>query len=327
MSRRSTFHRRAGVRVSTGAAYIAPPSAPVISGTVTIGGTLTITPGAGGGPVTSYTLYRDGVSAGTITSPYTPVRADVYPTLTVKAVGPGGTSAASNTLTWAVPAGRTTQFAAAGISGSPIDSWANAGSAGGSVSATLTTRPAQATINGLTCADFDGSNDVMTGGPALSNIIKSDGSRYTVCAVMRPDALTGASTSGFNMRAMVADATNGVFYPILTDTSGILGGHFQVTDHKTAEIAVSAGTVYYVEVSYDGTNIVMRCNGTSQSVAAGSIATLTGLLKLGANYASAVFIDATLAEMWIFNVKLSSGDLADCQAYLLNRFPSAVAAF
>jgi len=65
---------------------------------VTLGGTITWPAVAG---ATSYTLYRDGASAGTVTSPYTEVAADLgYRALTMKSVGPGGTSVASNTLRW-----------------------------------------------------------------------------------------------------------------------------------------------------------------------------------------------------------------------------------
>lgn len=79
-------------RLGGGAAT--PPSAPTVSiaGTVTIGGTLTAT--LGGGPTTALTLYRDGVSAGVITSPYTCTIDDCGPSLTVVATGtgPGGSS-------------------------------------------------------------------------------------------------------------------------------------------------------------------------------------------------------------------------------------------
>lgn len=84
-----------------GSSPLLPPSAPVIStASFTIGGTITwsAVPGA-----TSYTLYRDGVSAGTVTSPYTIVAADVGPSITVKAVNSAGSSAASNTLAYALP--------------------------------------------------------------------------------------------------------------------------------------------------------------------------------------------------------------------------------
>ena len=86
--------RRTGARGIGGGAPA--PGAPTISGTVTIGGTLTIVAGTGPAPA-SYTLYRDGVSAGTVVDGYTYVAADIGPTLTVKAVA-GGTSPASNSL-------------------------------------------------------------------------------------------------------------------------------------------------------------------------------------------------------------------------------------
>ena len=77
-----------------GGVVLLPPTVS-IAGTVTIGGTLTAT--LGGGPVTSLTLCRDGVSAGVITSPYTYLAADIGPELTVIATGPGG-STTSNVL-------------------------------------------------------------------------------------------------------------------------------------------------------------------------------------------------------------------------------------
>ena len=79
------FNRRGGGRGFGGSPLLAP-SAPSIAGAVTIDGTLTITPGAGGGPVASNNLYRDGVLVGTVVSGYTYVAADIGPSLTVKAV-------------------------------------------------------------------------------------------------------------------------------------------------------------------------------------------------------------------------------------------------
>lgn len=51
----------------------------------------------------------------------------------------------------------------AGISGSPIDSIANAGTAGGSLAASGANRPAVGAINGVACPDFDGSDDRLLG--------------------------------------------------------------------------------------------------------------------------------------------------------------------
>lgn len=90
-----------------GAPPLLAPSAPTIAGTITIGGTLTITPGAGGGPVTSNRLLRNGVDVGAVVSGYTYTAQDIaidgitlVTALTVEAVGPGGTSAPSNALAY-----------------------------------------------------------------------------------------------------------------------------------------------------------------------------------------------------------------------------------
>lgn len=85
-----------------GASSLSAPAAPVISlGTqFVVNGTITWSAVSG---ATSYRLQRNGVDAGAVTSPYTIVgdgasARDIGPSITVTAVGPGGTSAASNAL-------------------------------------------------------------------------------------------------------------------------------------------------------------------------------------------------------------------------------------
>lgn len=83
------------------------PSAPSIVGAVTIGGTLTITPGAGGGPVLNFAEYLDGVATGRTVAAtgapvnYTVVTGDITGgAIGFKAVGPAQSSALSNTVAY-----------------------------------------------------------------------------------------------------------------------------------------------------------------------------------------------------------------------------------
>lgn len=307
--------------------------APVASGTVTIGGTLSCTTGTWTGvpaPTFAYQWQRAGVNIAAATaSTYTPAAADIGPAITcnVTATGLGSATASSNALTWAVPSGRTLLLMDTGISGSPIDTWANAGSAAGSFSGTTTARPTAVTIDAHTCAQFDGSNDRMTGGPALSALFSA--SAYSVLAIIKPIALTGAAGGiGWNMRGAFTDNVNGDMWPLNFNGSGYCAGHWDgTTNTATAEIGVSTGTVYYFETVFGSGTVTARANATTKTASRGNVSDRTGLSSLGANFNASVFLNATVCEVWGFNVALTAGQLADCQAYLLNRFPSAVAAY
>jgi len=78
-------------------AFVAAPGAPSISGAPTIGGTLTITPGAGPAP-TSFHLIRDGVDVGVVANGYTYVAEDVGPAIAVDPYSGATVGTRSNTL-------------------------------------------------------------------------------------------------------------------------------------------------------------------------------------------------------------------------------------
>jgi len=127
---------------SAGRKSVTPPSAPVIAGSVTIGSNLTwsAVPTA-----TSYTLFRNGVSATTVTSPYTCVEADCSGNpITIKANNSGGSSPSSNALSYS-PSGLTNlrswlRTDSMTVSGTNVTAWLDQSGHGNDLS-TLATSP------------------------------------------------------------------------------------------------------------------------------------------------------------------------------------------
>lgn len=328
---------RRGARGNGGGRSIAtiPPAAPTISGTVTIGGTLTITPG-GGGPATSFAEYLNGVATGrSVTATGAPVSYTVVaPDITgqnidFRAVNAAGTSGASNTVAWvgiaAALSGERFIADETNFVGSPIDNWNNqVASAYPNYDGTTTTRPATGrTINGYAAADFDGTDDVLV--PHSNASLTSFGSltAYTTWAVVLVDAVTGTSTDYRNNEQICASTTNGFAMRFGFRKNGAVytagTGHYDGAFKQCVD-TISLGTATLLRCRYDGTNIYLQVGSNAEvSVAAGTIAGADITVKLGTRYTStAPFFDGLLACLVASNVNEANRD--DVSAYLRNKY-------
>lgn len=204
------------------------------------------------------------------------------------------------------------------LTGSPISAIANIGTAGGSFTGVGGSRPTRTTINGLPAPLFDGVNNALTGGPA-QNAIMSAGP-YSMVAAFKPVALTAtATTSGWNEPNVLQDAAAGNIYPIAVVTTGIRSGHFSSIDNQTAAINPTMNVLYVIVVTYDGTNISLTLNGTTQTVAAAAPAVGATALILGQSQ-SGLKVNFALPEMMFTNRLMTSAEIANARAYLVNKW-------
>ena len=317
-----------------GSSPLLAPSAPTISasGGVSIGQALTIVDG-GGGPTTSRVLYRDGVAGPTVTSGYLFVAADIGPSLTVKAVGPGGTSGASNAVQYVASGALWLKDTGISATAGNIDSWANSGTAGGSFTAAGAGRPTTGTQDSRTIAVFGGSPQKMGSTKLLSDIASA--TNYTVQGVVIISTLGPAATlNGYDEPALITDVGGGVFWPFISQSDGIRAGHFKAASQFAgAVVGVSLATAYIFETTYLNTGvnlgtITFRINGVTRTsvVATDMSSTLSNPLRIGANYDTTKYLQGSICELFVNPTTLSAGALADRRAYLAYRFPTAVAA-
>lgn len=210
--------------------------------------------------------------------------------------------------------------------GSNIDSIANHGSFGGSFVATLGARPTTTTIDGKTCAVFDGSASLMTSTIQVSDALAGQALRYTVCAVIKTGAsLVGADGATIDtLPALITDTGVGNFEPIVTQVGGFEGGHYASASSVPLGAAV-ASTIYLVTHLYETTGKTLWSSlfgGAASKAAAADVGALGGFLRLGQNYSGSAKLAATHCELIIYPTALNASDRAKLDSYMRSRWPS-----
>ena len=222
------------------------------------------------------------------------------------------------------------------ISGSPIDSIANLGGAGGSYSQTLTLRPAVGTLAGVSAADPDGSNDRLEGGPTLGNITST--TAYHVFAALNIDGIS---------RQLAIGTKSPVVQCIICDV-----GQFWWLGLRDAD--TTAGTDYRVEMGhFDGGNKCAFSNAgdfalatdilvearfaTNIFIRVGANAERTGdaaaAISGGSASATQMFADASdvhhvngrVGAVIVCNAALSAAEIANVRAWYQRTYPGIAA--
>lgn len=161
-----------------------------ISGAVSVGGTLTAT--VTGTPTPTLTLYRAGVSAGIITSPYTYVGADIGPSLTVVAANAAGT-ATSNALSYSPTADTNIleYWDAATLTPGTVTNWVGGKGVDTLINDTGTTTASATSFNtshpGVTAS---GTSNLKANGSGLSTAIDAQSSLAWIGTVARTSGTT-----------------------------------------------------------------------------------------------------------------------------------------
>lgn len=203
--------------------------------------------------------------------------------------------------------------------GSP---WVGEASAGSSGSRNLTeaTNPASvgAALNGFNTADFDGTNDVLTNGTAISTLLSA--SAWSFWDLVNIDAIDTDNALSYN-NDVLAFGT-GAFWGVHLKSNGgspLVQAYQWDGAEKKAEASISTGSWALVQAKYDGTNIKVRVNsGAWQSTAAGNITTTTGTLVLGGT--TAMWFDGRKADFALAATAFSDGTFDDIKSYVNSRY-------
>lgn len=223
-----------------------------------------------------------------------------------------------------------------GVTGSPVTGWSNDGylilGGASSYSASGGSRPTLTTVDGQACPTFDGAAQYMTLGPTPQTLIKATG--YGFACVFQAKSLSSSgvsSSAGYDQRNIITNLTGGGggnIYPFFFTASGIGGGHYDGADKKVAPIGISLNTTYVAIFYYDGTTIHFGCNGTIETVAAGSVNGLLNATQLALNFDNHVYWSGVLCCLMAFSHNPSrtrAANLSDIDARMRARFPSAIA--
>jgi hypothetical protein len=199
--------------------------------------------------------------------------------------------------------------------GSPWAGSASAGSSGSRSLSEATNPPAVgATLgtSGLAGADFDGTNDQLTNGTAISTLLSA--SAWSIWAIVNLDAIDTNDTGSPWLNDAIAIDT-GTFWSLSVRSNG---GAPRAQAYqwdgaaKVAEAAIGLSTVSLICAKYDGANISIRVRtaattGAWSSNPAGNITTVTGTLRVGQSVSGAV-MDGRLWEIATAATAFSDSD-------------------
>lgn len=204
----------------------------------------------------------------------------------------------------------------------PISSVANLGSAGGSFTASGSTRPTFKTNikNGLSIARFDGTNDCLTGA-ALSSYMGA--SAKTIFIVGRWTGATWPSVTQWQAPAFIADGS-GYFSVAANTVSGPVDA-FQAYNYDGGYDYASGSTTRYKDQWYviccthDGTNLKIYVDsGAAASTASTGTALMTGTTQIGKSYT--YFLNGDIGQMLVYNSALNDGDRQTYRDQLLAKW-------
>jgi hypothetical protein len=218
----------------------------------------------------------------------------------------------------------------ASYAGSPWVSRASAGSSGANGNLAEATNPPAtgAAVNGLTPADFDGSNDQLLNANDLHATFLSTSAFHITALVKFNTAGAAAAGAAYGERAVLADDTQG-YCNFSHSTRGITLSHYDTATGlwREATVACGTGAWHLAHGWYDGVNLFVQLDSgapvTGETVAT-PLPSVAGTVCVGRNYSGTAFVDGDIAEVMIATTNLGSTARTDIKSYVNSRYALAL---
>jgi hypothetical protein len=212
----------------------------------------------------------------------------------------------------------------ASFSASP---WSGTASAGGSGSRDLTeaTNPpaAGSAVNGLTPADFDGTNDKLTAPGTMDTYWNAGAGSGWVLAYV--DAISTDNALVY-LNDCILSTSPAMYLGVYLRSSGVVGIRFVDVGEVVVSTSISTGAWVLVQWKYDGSTIKIRTNGNAwTSAAAGNIGLLSQSIVLGQNYDGSEKLDGKILDVGLADTALSDANFDNVLAYCRDRYGLALA--
>jgi len=205
----------------------------------------------------------------------------------------------------------------------PWNGVASAGASSGRDLSEATNPPATGTAqNGLTPADFDGSNDELSIATGVSSFFSA--SAWTIVVLFRADSTVAATGDLYECESFLADDGASATIGMGITDSGVQVWHYGGGAWPGLTIAAGTGAYHLAQAKYDGTNIKMRIDSGSYSSQAASNASLSSNLRVGMSWNGSKFYDGRLTEIMLAQSALSDADLDNIKSYLNARYALAL---
>lgn len=205
------------------------------------------------------------------------------------------------------------------LNGSTVSAWADQSGNGNNVTqGTANKQPlfvaSDSNVNNKPVLDFDGSNDQMQGNFAAALTGEKN---WTLITVGQWDTLTGT-------RCIASVGAGGNGYDLIVNFSGT--GKREVVHKGVAAMPDDNATTNYeiwsaTRDNSGSPNVILKVNGVTQSISTPNTVMLTpGVsISIGANF-TVSFMDGKVAEVIVYNNKISDADLAKLHTYLGSRY-------
>jgi hypothetical protein len=204
-------------------------------------------------------------------------------------------------------------------SGSPWTPTASAGGSGSVGNFTEATNPPAtgAAVNGLTPANFDGTNDCLSG-PNASALLSA--SAYTVWILGRADTSAAAGGNPWAEPGLLQHSTAGTVWGMSYANGKVRAVHYD-GGVKTVEVAIAATNYFLARLRFNGSTLGLIVNNSSENTAAaGNLSGGFGhAMFMGKNYDSSLFFDGQILEVITASSDLSAND-ASMRQYMSDRY-------
>lgn len=179
-----------------------------------------------------------------------------------------------------------------------------------------------AALDSLECADFDGSNNLLTTGLAGSSLFAA--SALSFWALIDADTVPADPGVGNRWQGSALIGDSGATYLQVTLTAaGVTLGLTSSGAYDEVTTTCSTGTPHLVQAKFDGTDLKVRIDsGAWQSVAAtngpgATIDDLTNTIRVGLQVA---YFDGKLWELGLANAVLSDAAFEQIRVYVNARY-------
>lgn len=208
----------------------------------------------------------------------------------------------------------------ASYSGSPWAGTASGGSSGGRNMSEGTNAPdVGAALNGLTPADFNGSNDLLTASVTSENIISA--TAWSSFVLFIADTAAADSALMYTLPQLYA-AQSFEIYGIAFSTAGVSLWQHDGSARQRVDIACATGGYHLAQAKWDGSLLKLRLDSGAWSETActgfsGLLSSTTPQLGSGA---SAAFFDGRIAEAGFAQTALSDATFDQILTYVNARY-------
>lgn len=199
------------------------------------------------------------------------------------------------------------------------------GTSGSQVFTEITNYPDAGTaLNGFAPADFNGTNDRLTG-PAISTAFTTTAG--SIAVLFKADTLSAPSTPSdpYNEHAIFSASDGGCNIGVSVSTSGVRGWAFNGTTYVISQyVPIIAGKWYVVALSWDATNLYFQINDWApETISLGGANVAFGAspaLKLGVDYSGTLFFDGQIEEVMCEQATWSRFTKNQIVAYMNKRY-------